>query len=156
MLVILLANSIHCLPGSRCHTFILGESSVEVDRRAVRYKMTELYLLCSRVRQENLQPCNAWNYHSKTPGAWGKPTPQMPLCPSLLYWEQPWKSFSLRPNLYTCGCQPSLVLDLTLEGELRARFGSGAVMCFYCCALKYIFSFLPRASGLSGSLNTLM
>lgn len=117
--------------------------------------MTELYLLCSRVRQENLQLCNAWNYHSKTPGAWGKPTPQTPLCPSLLYWEQPWKSFSLRPNLYTCGCQPSLVLDLTLEGELRARFGSGAVMCFFCCALKYIFSFLPRAPGLSGSMNSL-
>lgn len=28
-------------------------------------------------------------------------------------------------------------------------------MCFYCCALKYIFSFLPRAPGLSGSFNSL-
>lgn len=27
-------------------------------------------------------------------------------------------------------------------------------MCFYCCALKYIFSFLPGALGLSGRLNS--
>ena len=60
----------------------------------------------------------------------------------------------LKPNLYTCGYRPSIALDLTLEGELRARFGSGAVTCFYCCALKYIFSFLPGALCLSGSLNS--
>lgn len=27
-------------------------------------------------------------------------------------------------------------------------------MCFYCCALKFIFSFLSGALGLSGSLNS--
>ena len=53
-----------------------------------------------------------------------------------------------------CGYCPSIALGLTLEGELRARFGSGAVMCFYCSALKYIFSFLPRALSLSGSLSS--
>lgn len=47
-----------------------------------------IILLCSQVRQENRLLCNAWDYHSKTPGAWGKPTPQTPLCPSLLYWER--------------------------------------------------------------------
>lgn len=77
------------------------------------------------------------------------------LCaPACCTGKEPWKSMFLKPNLYTCGCHPSVALDLTLEGELRASFGSGTVMCFYYCALKCIFSFLPRALGLSGSLNS--
>lgn len=68
--------------------------------------------------------------------------------------KDPRKFTFLKLNLYMCGYRPSVALDLTLEGELRLHFGSGAVMCFYCCALKYVFSFLPGALGLSGSLNS--
>lgn len=59
---------------------------------AVRYKMTELYLVCSWVWLENHRLFNAWDYHSKSPGVWGKPTPQMTFCLSLLDWERALKT----------------------------------------------------------------
>lgn len=130
-LIILLTNRVHWLPSSRYYTYFKeNQLHREVewlsDTRWLNYtcflhgsdKKITSYLMLGTITARPLG--FGESQHHKWLSA-----------PACWTGKGPCKSVFLKPNLYTCGYHPNIALVLTMEGELRACFGSDAVMCFY-------------------------